>query len=311
MYASRVACLITAVVALSGCGRGADVYDGPDAPSFAPFKFAQERRIVALALGGGGRRGFAHVGVMKALDEAGIRPDLVVGTSAGALIGALFAAGTSGVELERIALGLSLREFVTYVPFEGVQLKGGALAQYVNRQVGGRPIERLPIAFAAVSARAADGVAAIFNRGNTGVAVRASAALTEAQAAIRIRSIEYVDGESVAIVPIRIARSLGATIVIAVDISAHLESTPSSAPQGWRARDRRRRDAIDQEVPAADVYIHPDIGYYAGTSADYRRQVIAITERAVRDAVPAIRKVLATAHGPANVKAGQPAARRE
>jgi NTE family protein len=298
MYALRLACLLGIVAALAGCGRGPDLYEGPNAPSFVPFKFAPDRPVVALALGGGGRRGFAHVGVIKAFNEAGIRPDLVVGTSAGALIGALYAAGMSGVELERIALNLSLRDFVTYVPFEGVRLKGGALAEYVNRLVGGRPIERLPLAFAVVSARAADNSAAIFNHGNTGIAVRASAALTEAQATIRIRGVDYVDGEGAAIVPVRIARFLGATVVIAVDISAHLASTPAAVPQDWRVRDRQRRAAIDQEVPAADVYIHPDIGYYAGTSVEYRRHVIAVTERAVRDSIPAIRKVLVEAHPP-------------
>lgn len=286
----------TLVAALAGCGTGSDVYEGADAPGFAPFTFAAQRPVVALVLGGGGRRGFAHVGAIKALDQAGVRPDLVVGTSAGALIGAMYAAGIQGLELERMALALSLRDFVTYVPFEGVKLRGGALADYVNRQVGGRAIERLPIAFAAVATRAADQSAVIFNRGNTGVAVRASAALTEAQALIRIRGVDYIDGEHAAIVPIRIARKLGATVVIAIDVSAHVESTPKSAPEEWRARDRRRRASIDSEALLADIYIHPDIGYYAGTSVEYRRRVIALAEHAVREALPAVRKALSQAH---------------
>lgn len=280
---------------LSACGTGPDHYDGADAPAFAKPKFAADKPVVALVLGGGGRRGFAHVGVTKALDAADIRPDLIVGTSAGALIGGLYAAGLKGVELEQLALNLSLRNFVTYVPFEGVRLRGGALADYVNQHAGRRPIENLPIAFAAVAARAADNAAAIFNRGNLGVAVRASAALVEAQAITRINGVEYIDGEHAAIVPIRIARELGANIVIAVDISAYIEKTPATVPEDWRVRDRLRRAAIEKEAPFADVYIHPDIGYYAGTNVEYRRNVIAITEAAVRASVPRIRATIAAA----------------
>ena len=94
---------------------------------------------------------------------------------------------------------------------------------------------------------------------------------------------------------IRIARELGAHVVIAVDVSAHLETTPASVPEEWRVRDRQRRALIDEEVPFADVYLHPDIGYFAGASEEYRRQVIAITEASVRDAVPRIRTAIAAA----------------
>lgn len=282
-----------AAALLAACGTGPDHYDGPDAPGYAQPRFAGADPAVALVLGGGGRRGFAHIGALKALDAAGIRPDLVVGTSAGALVGGLYAAGLKGVELERLALELSLRRFVTYVPLQGVRLRGGVLADFVNEHAGGRPIERLPIAFAAVAARAADHRPAIFNRGNLGIAVRASAALVEADARMRINGVEYVDGEHAAIVPIRIARELGAGVVIAVDVSAHLESTPASVPEEWRARDRERRDRIEKEIRFADVYLHPDIGYYAGTSEDYRRRVIATAEASVRAAVPKIRAAIA------------------
>ena len=289
-FALAFACLF-----LAACGTGPDHYDGADAPTFVKPVSAAGKPDVALVLGGGGRRGFAHVGVFKALDAAGIRPDLVVGTSAGALVGALYAAGLKGVELEQLALSLSLRRFVTYVPFEGMRLRGGVLADFVNQHAGGRPIEKLPIAFAAVATRASDRTPAIFNRGNLGVAVRASAALVEADAEVRINGVEYIDGEHAAIVPIRIARALGANVVIAVDVSAYVENAPSSVPEAWRVRDRQRRALIDKEVPLADVYIHPDIGYYAGMSEDYRRQVIAITEASLRDAIPRIRAAIAAA----------------
>ena len=279
---------------LAGCGTGPDHYDGPDPPTFAKPQPA-DRPIVALALGGGGRRGFAHVGVFKALDAAGIRPDLVVGTSAGALVGGLYASGLNAAQLEQLALNLSLRRFVTYVPLQGVRLRGGVLADFVNQHAGGRAIEQLPIAFAAVAARAADHAPAIFNRGNLGVAVRASAALVEVDAEVRINGVGYIDGEHAAIVPIRVARELGASVVIGVDVSAYIETTPASVPEKWRARDRERRARIDREIPLADVYIHPDIGYYAGTSEDYRREVIAITEKSVRDAMPRIRDAIAAA----------------
>ena len=132
----------------------------------------------------------------------------------------------------------------------------------------------------------------IFTKGNTGAAVRASSATPGQFAPVRIRGIEYHDGDEAQPVPIRVARELGASIVIAVDVSAYLERTPTSAPDAWRVRDRKRTALIERDRPLADVFIHPDLDYYAGMSEGYRLMCIKRGEAAAREALPRIREAL-------------------
>ena len=94
-------------------------------------------------------------------------------------------------------------------------------------------------------------------------------------------------------VAIRAARSMGAQVVIAVDVSAYLERTPAEAPESWRLRDRKRTAMIAAEMAEADVFIHPDLGYYAAIAVPYRQMCIRQGELAAREALPAIRAALA------------------
>ena len=112
----------------------------------------------------------------------------------------------------------------------------------------------------------------------------------------------YVDGDEDSPVPIRVARELGAEIVIAVDVSAYLENTPPGAPREWVEKDERRRRQIDAEAPAADILLHPDIGYYAGHNEEYRRRVIAAAEAYTRKKLPEIQAVLARAQKPSTAR---------
>ncbi|MEY4124349.1 MAG: family protein RssA, partial [Pseudomonadota bacterium] len=158
---------------------------------------------LGLALGSGAARGFAHVGVIQVLEEAGIQPDLVVGTSAGSLVAALYASGKNSTQLRRVAETMEEAEITDWMMpiLNRGALRGEALARYVNTQVGG---------------------------GNTGSAVRASSAVPAVFQPVKIGTREYVDGGLVSPVPVRQAREMGANVIIAVDISTDPEGSPAS-----------------------------------------------------------------------------------
>jgi NTE family protein len=175
---------------------------------------------------------------------------------------------------------------------------GAATQNYVNEHVGGKTIEQLKIPFAAAATRVRDGKLVLFNRGDTGLAVRASSANVDSFKPVRVGNEEYVDGDVASPVPIRAARELGARVVIAVDVSAYVEDTPATAPRDWIEGDARRIKLISAEAPQADIVLHPNIGYYAGHSDEYRRRVIALAEAYTRKQIPAIRSALLRAGNP-------------
>ena len=251
---------------------------------------------VAIVLGSGGPRGFAHIGVLKVLEENGVRPDLIIGSSVGAMVGALYAAGMSAAQLEKLAHQLNVMEFFFELGvLRGNPASGMAVQSYVNGKLGDRPIEALQIPFAAAATRVSDGRLALFNRGDTGLAVRASGASPGQFAPVRIGSETYVDGDEAAPVPILAARALGARLVIAVDVSAYLADTPPGMPQEWVVKDERRAKQVAGEAPAADVLLHPNIGYYAGHDEKYRRRVMEAAERYTREQMPRVRAAFARA----------------
>jgi NTE family protein len=260
-------------------------------PRFAPPP-ADFRPGVALVLGSGGPRGFAHIGVLKVLEEAGIRPDLIVGSSVGAMVGALYANGMSAAELEREANGLNVLAFFELRMVGGQLAKGTTTQSWVNERVGGKALEQLVTPLVVAATRLRDGKLALFNRGDTGLAVRASSASPGQFEPVPIGEELYVDGDEASPVPIRAARSLGARVVIAVDVSAYPETTPPGVPREWIEKDARRARQVKAEAADATVLLHPDIGYYAGHDADYRRRVMAAAEAYTRRQLPAIRAAI-------------------
>lgn len=184
---------------------------------------------IGLALGGGAARGFAHVGVIQVLEEAGLRPQAVAGTSAGSLVAALYASGKTPHELRRVAETMEEAEITDWmVPLlNRGALRGEALAKYVNAQVGSKPIEQMKIPLGIVATDLRSGDAVTFRRGNTGSAVRASSAVPAVFQPVRIGEREYVDGGLVSPVPVRQVREMGANFVIAVDISSDPEGNPA------------------------------------------------------------------------------------
>jgi NTE family protein len=221
-----------------------------------------------------------------------------VGASVGAMAGALYAAGFKATDLERMAYDIDIFEFFEWQHLTRTPATGRALQSYVNRHVKNRTIENLGMQFAATATRLTDRSLMIFNRGDAGLAVRASSASPGQFQPINIGGVDYVDGDEASPVPIRAARQLGAKVVIAVDVSAYLETTPQGVPREWVVKDERRARQVAAEAPEADVFLHPDIGYYAGHTEEYRRRVIAIGEQYTRDQLPRIRAALALAPSP-------------
>jgi NTE family protein len=301
VFARIIPLFAVTLFALIGCAGGIAEYNGADAPRFAPYP-ADQRPKVALVLGAGGPRGFAHIGVLKVLEENGIEADLVVGASVGAMLGALHANGMKAAEMEKIALDLDATRFIG-ISSQGLVGNGNAVYRWVEELTKSRPLEGFQKKLAITVARKSDNALEIFNVGDTAAAVRASAATPAQFAPVSIRGVIYHDGDEAAPVPIKAARTLGARVVVAVDVSAHLSATPPQAPEEWQVRDRKRTAMVAAEAPLADVLIHPDLGYFAAISLDYRKMCIARGEAAARLALPKIREALANAGVPVSVAA--------
>jgi NTE family protein len=260
-------------------------------PSVAP----PAKLKIGLALGGGAAKGFAHIGVIKMLEASGIHPDVVAGTSAGSVVGALYASGMDAFALQQTAFGLDEAKIRDVRLFSGGLVQGLALQDYVNELVHKQPIERLKLPFAAVATELETGTRTVFGRGNTGRAVRASCSIPGVFEPVEIHGKHYVDGGVVSPIPVDAARQLGADFVIAVDISA---APDGSNPQGMMAIvgqsiDIMGRQLAAQESARADVVIRPDLGGIGPTDFEQKNQAILAGEKAALAAIPAIRAKLA------------------
>lgn len=253
---------------------------------------------IGLALGGGAARGFAHIGVIKALEAQGIYPDIVVGTSAGSVVGALYAAGNTGFQLQKLALEMDEASISDWaVPLfrknTGV-LKGEALQSYVNKAVNNLPMEKLKIPFGAVATDLKDGKPILFQRGNTGMAVRASSAVPGVFQPVTINGHTYVDGGLVAPVPVRFARDMGADFVIAVNIStqADVQATVSSLDVIMQTFSIMGQRINDYELRDADIVITPPLGKMASNDFNGRNQAVLAGEQAAAQVMAQIKQKL-------------------
>jgi NTE family protein len=253
---------------------------------------------IGLALGGGAARGFAHIGVIKALEAQGIVPDIVVGTSAGSVVGALYAAGHSPATLQKMAHDMDEAAISDWaMPLFGKSsgvLKGEALQSYVNKTVNFRPIEKLKMSFGAVATDLKNGQPILFQRGNTGMAVRASSSVPGVFQPVVIGSHTYVDGGLVAPVPVKFTRDMGADFIIAVNISTQTEAQAAISSlevimQTFAIMGQR----INQyELREADIVIQPPLGKMAGNDFGNRSKAILAGERATNAVMAQIKSKL-------------------
>jgi NTE family protein len=261
-----------AAAALAGCTLAPDAdHNGPDAPRAE----ALGRPVrVAWVLSSGGPRGFVHVGVLKALDELGLKPDLIVGASVGALVGCLRASGVPASEIETLALNLQLTAMARLVWSGDARFSGAPVAEMVHQYSDVQLLERMPVAMACVAARKDDRALVAFTAGDAGVAVQASSAIEGQFTPVRINGEQFIDADWVAPLPVRLARSLGAQRVLAVDATAHEDRAPSGA-EVYRVSDQRKRALVRADAVSADVLLHPDFGYWVSFSREFRERAIA------------------------------------
>ena len=277
------------------CVEQPDNYSAEDSPRFEPTPVIKPGgQVIGLALGSGGPRVFAEIGVLKALEAKGYIPDLIVGTSGGALLGALYSAGFTPDEIEAIALDTSPLDIVDFAISDYGYITGRALQARLARLLKGKAIEDLKKPFAAVVTHVETGGLEILNRGNAALAVRASVSIPGIFMPVIIDGAHYVDGESVAPVPIRVAKQLGADVVIAVDVQARLDEAPSmpSYPPEWLMLGALKRRLIDAEIDDTTVLVQPVLPYYAGFSSNYKRRLIMAGEEAINEVLPKLQALI-------------------
>ncbi|MEY4267566.1 MAG: hypothetical protein RIS90_2101 [Pseudomonadota bacterium] len=283
------------IALLSGCAVTPPPVTPPESPTVVVAPKRPPR--IGLALGGGAARGFAHVGVIQVLEEAGIRPDLVVGTSAGSLVAAFYASGKTGSQLQHIAETMEEATFAdwTLPIFSRGILRGEALARYVSVQVNGRLIEQMALPLGIVATDLNNGLGVMFQRGDTATAVRASSAVPALFQPVRISGRDYVDGGLVSPVPVRYARQMGAELIVAVDIS--------SAPEANAAGDSLQillqtfsimgKSINAFELRDAEVVVRPELHSVASSDFTSRQRAIDAGRAAMGRLLPQLRAAIA------------------
>lgn len=281
---------------LAGCGTTPPT--GPGGTVVPPTGVEPLRKPrLGLALGGGAARGFAHVGVIQVLEQNGIRPDVVVGTSAGSLVAALYASGKNAAELERVAMSMeeaTLTDWSLPIMGSGI-LRGEALARYVRQAVGGRLIENMALPLGILATDLGSGQGVLFRRGDTAQAVRASSAVPGVFTPVSISGRDYVDGGLVAPVPVSQARAMGAELVLAVDIS----SDPQGNDANGLLKILLQTTAImgqtinRHELAGAQVVLRPALSGVGSADFSSRQRSIEAGRAAMQAALPRLRAELA------------------
>ena len=256
---------------------------------------------IGIALGGGGTKGFAHIGVIKVLEAQNVALDFVAGTSAGSVVGVLYASGMTGFSLQETSFALDAKELAD-VDWVGMgmgrgKLKGQKIQDYANDLVKGRPLDKLNKPFVAVATELDTGKRMVFAQGNTGQAIRASCSISGMFQPTLISGKRYVDGVYVSPVPVDAVRELGADIVIGVDISAKAEDVKTSRASSdidKQVNTIMGQQLGAQELARAEVIIRPRVGKIGADDFDQKHVAILEGEKAAQAALPAIRDAIKT-----------------
>jgi len=254
----------------------------------------QQPARIALVLGGGAARGFAHIGVLKILETNHIPIHMIAGTSAGSFVGSLYAYGFNAYQLQKIALGLERGDIADFTIPDNGFIKGDLLEDYVNRMLRNTSMEKLRIPFYAIATEVPNGKETVFATGNTGKAVRSSCSIPGVFNPVRIGDKMYVDGGVVSPIPVDAARRLGADVVIAVDISSDLDT---SQPSGTIETILQSINIMSSKISVsqlsrADVVIRPLVGHIGSADFTMRNEAIIEGEKAALQVLPKIQEIV-------------------
>ncbi|MBD3797781.1 MAG: patatin-like phospholipase family protein [Campylobacterales bacterium] len=278
--------LLSLILLFTGCAENQKEIAAP--------KPMHKKPKIAIAFGGGGAKGFAHIGVIKVLEQNGIKPNIITGTSAGAVIGTLYATGMGSIELQQKAMDIESDRLMDFTLSTDGFIKGAALQNFINRSVQNKPIQNLKIPLGIVATNKNTGATAVFTSGNTGQAVRASASVPNVFQAVKIGSNFYIDGGLTQPVPVSAAKRMGADIVIAIDISAKPKSGVSGLLETLdQSINIMNLSALNSELKKANIVIKPNLERLSSVSFDSRHQAILEGEKAALGMLPAIKKAIA------------------
>jgi NTE family protein len=249
---------------------------------------------IAVVLGAGAAKGFAHIGVLKILESNKIPVHMIVGTSAGSFVGSLYAYGFNAFELQKISFSLQKDDIVDLTLPDNGFIKGEKIEAYINYMLRNTPIEKLRIPFYAVATDIQSGREVVFGSGNTGTAVRASCSIPGIFMPPVISGRMYVDGGVVSPVAVDAARKMGADIVIAVDISSDVGSP---LPNGTIETILQSINIMNSKLSAiqlakADVVIKPKVGYIGSADFSKRNEAVLEGEKAAVEALSKIQALM-------------------
>lgn len=250
--------------------------------------------VIGLALGGGAAKGFAHIGVIKALEDNGIKAQIVSGTSAGSLVGSLYAYGYNPAQLQQISYQMDELSLADFTFSSNGVIQGNRLQQFVDARVKDTPLQKLKLKFVAVATDMDSGQSIGFNNGDTGIAVRASCSIPNVFLPVQMNGHRYVDGGLSAPVPVSYAKTAGAIFIIAVDISAK----PKKGISGYLGNFDQTINImgaklLNAQLKQADIVIRPDISQLSSFSFDTKQAAINLGYQAAMAQMPEIKAKLA------------------
>lgn len=259
------------------------------------IKVPPKQAKVALVLGAGASKGFAHIGVLKVLEANKIPVHVIIGTSAGSFVGSMYAYGYNSFQLQKMSFSMEKGDIIDLAVPENGFVKGEKLEEFINKTVNNTPLENMRIPFYAVAADIQNGQEVVFGKGNTGQAVRASCAIPGVFRPVKIAHRMYVDGGVVSPVAVDAARRLGADVVIAVDVTSSFENIP---PEGTidtilQSIGIMYAKLAAQQIARADVAIRPKVGYIAAGDFSRKHEAVLEGEKAALEALPAIQRIIA------------------
>ena len=263
--------------------------------NFKNLKKDAKKPIIALVLGSGGARGYAHIGAIEILEKNNIHPDFIVGTSAGSIVGSLYASGKNSSELREIALNLKANDVRDVTLDRKGFFEGKKVEDFINKEVNNTPLQSLKIPMYVIATELKEGKKVVFNYGNTGQAVRASVAIPSMFIPTKIGDDEYVDGGLVSPVPVDVAKKLGADIVIAVDILAQPVHTETSNIWGLFNQNINimQKHLAQEELKGADIVIQPDLREKVHIFDVSGREITMLAgQNAAQKVMPEIRKII-------------------